>query len=156
MTNKSHFLSFVLVPVLLSFASGAASEGTKGGFDIGPALDQALRTTILEGESKPPSSPEVDEGRASDLMESIDESTTAVSEDAPAAELWPSDRLVGGFDRTSRWVTAGLVLGLGTYFAVADTDDVRSLGDTTGGRTRTSRPRTQPCNSATGCTANGH
>ncbi len=28
-------------------------------------------------------------------------------------------------------MTAGLALGLGAYFAVADTDDVRSLGDTT-------------------------
>ncbi len=129
MTNKRCFLSFVLL--VFGVAAGAASEGTGGGFDIGPALDQALRTAILEGESQPPSSPEGDESQAADLMESIAESTTAVSEDAPAAELWPSDRLVGGFDSTSRWVTAGLALGLGTYFAVADTDDVRSLGDAT-------------------------
>ena len=37
----------------------------------------------------------------------------------------PDDWLVGGFDTTSRWVTLGTFVGLGRYFALADTDDVR-------------------------------
>ncbi len=39
--------------------------------------------------------------------------------------------LVGGFDTSSRWLTAGLVLGLGAYLGSADVDDVRDLGDIT-------------------------
>ncbi len=54
MTNTRCFF-FVLLVLMLGVAVGAASEGAKGGFDIGPALDQALRTAILEGESEPPS-----------------------------------------------------------------------------------------------------
>jgi membrane-associated phospholipid phosphatase len=41
------------------------------------------------------------------------------------------DWLVGGFDRSSRWITAGLTVGLGVYLGSADTADVRVLGDIT-------------------------
>lgn len=41
------------------------------------------------------------------------------------------DWLVGGFDTGSRWLTAGLVLGLGAYLGSADVSDVRDLGDLT-------------------------
>jgi len=43
----------------------------------------------------------------------------------------PGDWLVGGFDTTSRWVTAGLGLGLATYLATADDGDIAELGDIT-------------------------
>ena len=39
--------------------------------------------------------------------------------------------LVGGFDTGSRWLTAGLALGLGAYLGTADARDVRDLGDIT-------------------------
>ena len=41
------------------------------------------------------------------------------------------DWLVGGFDTGSRWMTAGLALGLGVYLSTADTSDIRDLGDIT-------------------------
>jgi len=41
------------------------------------------------------------------------------------------DWLVGGFDTSSRWITAGVALGLGAYLVSADTDAVRDLGDIT-------------------------
>ncbi len=41
------------------------------------------------------------------------------------------DWLIGGFDTQSRWITGGLLLGLGTYLASADTRDIRDLGDLT-------------------------
>jgi len=41
------------------------------------------------------------------------------------------DWLVGGFDRSSQWITAGFALGLGAYLVSADTDAVRDLGDIT-------------------------
>jgi membrane-associated phospholipid phosphatase len=58
--------------------------------------------------------------------------------DGPAIEERPEpkaglgdDWLVGGFDTSSRWITAGVVLGLGAYLASADTNSVRELGDVT-------------------------
>jgi len=60
------------------------------------------------------------------------------SPQASAAEKSPAplplrrdDWFVGGFDTGSRWLTAGLALGLGIYLGTADTDDVRDLGDIT-------------------------
>lgn len=41
------------------------------------------------------------------------------------------DWLVGGFDTSSRWITAGVALGLGAYYVSADADDIRDLGDIT-------------------------
>lgn len=41
------------------------------------------------------------------------------------------DWLVGGFDSGSRWLTAGLAVGLGVYLGSADVGDVRDLGDLT-------------------------
>jgi membrane-associated phospholipid phosphatase len=41
------------------------------------------------------------------------------------------DWLVGGFDSTSQWTTAGLALGLGIYLSTADVSDIRDLGDVT-------------------------
>ena len=58
-------------------------------------------------------------------------SSAASSRAAADEKPWPRDWLVGGFDKTSRWVTAGLLLGLGGYYATADTEDVRDLGDIT-------------------------
>lgn len=43
----------------------------------------------------------------------------------------PGEWLVGGFDKTSRWATLGTFVALGGYFAWADEDDVRELGDIT-------------------------
>ena len=41
------------------------------------------------------------------------------------------DWLIGGFDTQSRWISGGLLLGLGAYLATADTSDIRDLGDFT-------------------------
>jgi len=58
------------------------------------------------------------------------ESTSSPS--APKSESrLPDDWLVGGFDRRSQWITAGLVAGLGIYLGTAETDDIRDLGDIT-------------------------
>ncbi len=53
-------------------------------------------------------------------------------EDSPVPVTRRQDEwLVGKFDTSSRWLTAGLVLGLGVYLESADVDDVRDLGDVT-------------------------
>jgi len=41
------------------------------------------------------------------------------------------DWLVGGFDTSSRWITAAVGIGLAAYLSSADTDDIRDLGDVT-------------------------
>ena len=54
-------------------------------------------------------------------------STAYAETDQPGKDDW----LVGGFDSTSQWTTAGLALGLGIYLSTADTTDIRDLGDVT-------------------------
>jgi len=56
---------------------------------------------------------------------------TAIDELPEPMERLQDDWLVGGFDSRSRWLTAGLALGLGAYLASADTGDIRDLGDVT-------------------------
>ncbi|MEM9304712.1 MAG: phosphatase PAP2 family protein [Pseudomonadota bacterium] len=57
---------------------------------------------------------------------------TGAALEAPANKARSKgDWLTGGFDRRSRWITAGVALGLGAYYATADTDDIRDLGDIT-------------------------
>jgi len=55
--------------------------------------------------------------------------------DLPTMERAPrendDDWLVGGFDRSSRWITGGLAAGLGLYWVVSDEDAIRDLGDVT-------------------------
>jgi len=41
------------------------------------------------------------------------------------------DWLVGGFDTSSRWLSAAIGIGLAAYLSSADTDDIRDLGDVT-------------------------
>ena len=56
---------------------------------------------------------------------------TAIDELSEPMERLQDDWLVGGFDSRSRWLTAGLALGLGAYLASADTSAIRDLGDVT-------------------------
>jgi hypothetical protein len=61
----------------------------------------------------------------------IEPSNSATEKSPVPVGRLSDDWLVGGFDTSSRWLTAGLVLGLGVYLGSADVSDVRDLGDLT-------------------------
>ncbi len=56
---------------------------------------------------------------------------TEPADPPPAATRRSDDWLVGEIDTRGWWVTAGLALGLGAYYATADVEDIRDLGDLT-------------------------
>ena len=60
------------------------------------------------------------------------EATAATNNtDTGTTEKRSGDWLVGGFDTKSKWITGGLIVGLGGYLAYADEEDARSVGDYT-------------------------
>ena len=59
-----------------------------------------------------------------------DQPQESQASESPRRDDW----LVGGFDTTTQWITAGLALGLGAYLGSADRLDVRDLGDTASAR----------------------
>lgn len=97
------------------------------GFDLRPALNEALIREFAAAETDCDSA---GPGLAVSSVMSV--GVRAGSGSGESGRPVPSNEwLVGGFDTTSRWVSLGLLVGLGGFWATADTDDVRDLGDVT-------------------------
>jgi len=113
----------------ITLVADDSTLGHAGEIDLKPPLQTALRSWNAESEGYVAAGPERMIVPAAFVIpsEGIHGSSSITTPPTPKHDDW----LVGGFDRTSQWVTAGLALGLGAYLVVADTDDIRDLGDAT-------------------------
>lgn len=123
----------VLALVTLAAAAAAVAEDISQdngrAFSIRPALEAVVDQGLASGSEASGSSTLLAMPSPSGVALAI--SPGEADSGGSARTVPPSSWPVGGFDRTSRWLTGGLALGLGGYLALADTDDIRSLGDVT-------------------------
>ncbi|MCP4897813.1 MAG: phosphatase PAP2 family protein [bacterium] len=129
----------VLVCLAIAVSSVAANElgATLGeaGFDLRPSIDRALADVMLDDLDRALGDSDEDRRVAAAMLaapsiagaegrQNTDESTTV-------SERQPGNWLIGGWDRTSKWVTAGIGVALAGYLASADDDEIAELGDIT-------------------------
>ena len=100
-------------------------------FDLRPSLDEALIAQIAENELDLATNPLLRQQRAAALIMPAMEPEGGGGGGSTAAEKRPGNWLVGGFDKTSKWVTLGTFVALGGYFVAADDEQIKELGDIT-------------------------
>ena len=100
-------------------------------FDLRPSLNGALIAELAEDQLDAATDPLVRQQRAIALMMPTMAKEGGDGGGGSSAKKRPGDWLVGGFDKTSRWVTAGTFVALGGYMVFADEDQVKDLGDIT-------------------------